>query len=90
MHRSWLAVIPVFLILTGCGGDTGNPPAQVAELTQEQIDAAEQHEKQVSSIERQHETATATAVYMTLEEHRVNVTEREHEAAMERERNQKK
>ncbi|MDY3554157.1 hypothetical protein R5W24_003276 [Gemmata sp. JC717] len=81
MQRLVIAAVPAFVLsLAGCGGS--NPPAQMPTLSQEQIDALEKHNKDVSLTEKQHEKMLPKAVYIPREEAIIDDAERAHEAAL--------
>jgi hypothetical protein len=75
MRKIWMATIPVFIVtLAGCG--SSNPPAQMPTLSQGQIDAEEQHQREVAEMEMLRQEALPNAKYISKEEAATNEVDR--------------
>jgi len=85
MRKIWMATIPVFIVtLAGCG--SSNPPAPMPTLSQEQIDAEEQRQREVAEMEMPRAEALPHSRYVSKEEAAVNAAEQERAEALGRRR----
>ena len=85
MRKIWMATIPVFIVtLAGCG--SSNPPAQMPTLSQEQIDAEKQRQREVAEMEMLRQEALPRSRYVNKEEAAVNAAEQQRAEALGRRR----